>query len=89
MKSLTNKLAIVVTAALLAGCDNSGSAQRDALESERQQLAAQGKRLTEEMERANRNHDFSQVERIRKENAEFQRKASEHMVKQVKEARSR
>ena len=68
----------LITAAFVP---NSKQAEIEAMEPERKELAAEGQSISDAMEEANRNHDFSNVEEINERNAEFLRRSAEYMRK--------
>ena len=84
MKAFILIIQAILAAAILTGCDASSSAKNDALERERQELAAEGKAITDAMEKANREHDFSHVTEIKARQAEFYRRSAEYMAKRAK-----
>ena len=70
---------VVVIVIFLSAIDSPPSADSDELES--QALAAEGTFISTEMERANRDHDWSRVNEIRQRNADFKRRSADYLAR--------
>lgn len=84
MNSLCRTIPAIAVAATLTACDPPDSTRNDALERERKELAIEGKAVSDAMEKANREHDFSHVKEIKERQSEFYRRSAEHMQKREK-----